>query len=351
MKALKQINKTVQSFLQPAQPLIYHFRVTKALTSQNVPYCIDKLRAMRESKAPQIFALSINVNCGSPVLTKTLREALIQTASDLKAPLYTFAEDTALESGFYLLSAGHKIYANPYSLLGDVASIEKEVKIEKLVRRYVNVTLVKSGKYKNLSLNLEETSPETEEFLNKLVKVRHDDMVEGIFESRDIYFERKGMRSDSVRQEVLDGRTFTAKEALNKGLIDDIMTFEEFKDKYYKDYKLQEFTVDKDENLGYEQIAGSVSNWMQILSGDAGRSDSVLESYSNEQVRAQVELAQDMLHLLKSEKFVEKLKTYVSEELVGEVYENIQGRMSMADILDFLDQSDVNKKGLLSGKI
>jgi len=25
------------------------------------------------------------------------------------------------------------------------------------------------------------------------------------------------MRSDSVRQEVLDGRTFTAKEALNKG--------------------------------------------------------------------------------------------------------------------------------------
>lgn len=39
---------------------------------------------MRESKAPQIFALSVNVNCGSPVLTKTLREALIQTASDLK---------------------------------------------------------------------------------------------------------------------------------------------------------------------------------------------------------------------------------------------------------------------------
>jgi len=29
--------------------------------------------------------------------------------------------------------------------LGDVASIEKEVKIEKLVKRYVNVTLVKSG--------------------------------------------------------------------------------------------------------------------------------------------------------------------------------------------------------------
>jgi len=134
-------------------------------------------------------------------------------------------------------------------------------------------------------------------------------------------------------------------------LIDDILTFEEFKDKYYKDYKLQEFTIDKDENLGYEQITGSVSNWMQILSGNTQKSESVLENYSSEQVQTQVELAQDMLHLLQSEKFVEKLKTYVSEEIVGEVYENIQGRMSMADILDFLDQSDVNKKTILNGKI
>ncbi len=134
-------------------------------------------------------------------------------------------------------------------------------------------------------------------------------------------------------------------------MIDDILTFEEFKDKYYKDYKLQEFTIDKDENLGYEQITGSVSNWMQILSGNTQKSESVLENYSSEQVQTQVELAQDMLHLLQSEKFVEKLKTYVSEEIVGEVYENIQGRMSMADILDFLDQSDVNKKTILNGKI
>jgi len=351
MKALKQINKTVQSFLQPSPPLIYHFRITKALTSQNVPHCIDKLRAMRESKAPQIFALSVNVNAGSPVLTKTLREALIQTASDLKAPLYTFAEDTALESGFYLLSAGHKIFANPYSLLGDVASIEREIKIEKLVRKYVNVTLVKSGKFKNLSLNLEETTPETAEFLNKLVKVRHDDMVEGIFESRDIYFERKGLKSDAVRQEVLDGRTFTATEALEKGLVDEILTFEEFKDKYYKDYKLQEFTIDKDETLGYEQITGSVSNWWQIMSGNAERSETVLENYSSAEVKAQVELAQDMLQLLKSQKFIEKLKTYASEEIVGEVYQNIQGRMSMADILDFLDSSEVNSQSLLNGKL
>jgi len=34
---------------------------------------------------------------------------------------------------------------DPYSLLGDVASVQRQAKIDKLVRKYVKVTLVKSG--------------------------------------------------------------------------------------------------------------------------------------------------------------------------------------------------------------
>lgn len=350
MKALKEVNKVVQKIFAPSQPYIYHFRITKGLTAQNVPTCIDRLRLMRESKkVPSIFALSVNVQSGSPVLTKTLRDALQQTAFDLKAPLYTFAEDCALETGFYLLSAGHKIYANPYSLLGDVASVDRQFKIDKLVRKYVTVTLVKSGKYKNIGLNLEETTPETTEFFQKLAKAHHEDMVQGIFESRDLYFDRKSLKSDQVKNELLDGRTFTANEALEKGLVDGILTFEEFKDKYYKDYNLTEYTIGKDEGLGYEQFTGSIANWWSMLSETSQNSETVLESYQTQEIKDRVELAQDMLQLLKSDKFVEKLRNFVSEEIVGDVYENIQGRMSMADIMEFLDQSDVEKKSLLGG--
>jgi len=127
------------------------------------------------------------------------------------------------------------------------------------------------------------------------------------------------------------------------------MTFEEFKDKFYKDYNLTEFTVGKDEGLGYEQFTGSIANWWNILSESHQKSDTLLESYSNEEIRDRVEIAQDMLQLLKSEKFMEKLKGFISEEIVGEVYENIQGRMSMTDIMEFLDQSEIEKKSILSG--
>lgn len=127
------------------------------------------------------------------------------------------------------------------------------------------------------------------------------------------------------------------------------MTFEEFKDRFYKDYNTTEFTIGKDESLRYEQFRSSVANWWDILSESNYKSDTVLETYGNEEIRDRVELAQDMLELLKSEKFMEKLKGFVREEIVGEVHENIQGRMSMTDIMEFLDQSEVEKKSILSG--
>lgn len=37
-------------------------------------------------------------------------------------PLYTFAEDYALSSAFYLLSIGDKIYCNRTSLVGGVGT-------------------------------------------------------------------------------------------------------------------------------------------------------------------------------------------------------------------------------------
>jgi len=125
------------------------------------------------------------------------------------------------------------------------------------------------------------------------------------------------------------------------------MTFEEFKDKFYKDYNLTEFTIGKDEGLGYEQFSGAIGNWWNILSETNQKTENVLENYSTEEIRDRVELAQDMLQLLKSEKFIEKLREFISEEVIGEVYENIQGRMSMTDIMEFLDQSEIEKKSIL----
>ena len=50
-------------------------------------------------------------------------------------PVYTFAEDYALDAGFLLLMAGKECYANPFSLVGDVGKSYKTYYIGRLLQK------------------------------------------------------------------------------------------------------------------------------------------------------------------------------------------------------------------------
>lgn len=78
--------------------------------------------------------------------------------------------------------------------------------------------------------------------------------------------------------------------------------------------------------------------------------ETALDSHVSQEVSSQVELAQDMLLLMQSEGFMEKLREFVKEEMVGDVFANIRGRMNMSDIMEFLDASEAESRTLLSGK-
>lgn len=51
-------------------------------------------------------------------------------------PVYTFAEDYALDAGFLLLMSGKEIYANPFTLVGDVGKSYKTYYIGRLLQKF-----------------------------------------------------------------------------------------------------------------------------------------------------------------------------------------------------------------------
>lgn len=58
----------------------------------------------------------------------------------LRLPVYTFAEDAAMDAGFLLLMAGKEAYANPFSMIGDVGKSYKTYYIGRLLQK-LNLTL------------------------------------------------------------------------------------------------------------------------------------------------------------------------------------------------------------------
>ena len=51
-------------------------------------------------------------------------------------PIYTFAEDVALDAGFFMLMSGKEIYANPFSLIGDAGKSYKTFYIGRLLEKF-----------------------------------------------------------------------------------------------------------------------------------------------------------------------------------------------------------------------
>jgi len=75
------------------------------------------------------------------------------------------------------------------------------------------------GKDKTAIFPWEKTPPETAEFFNKVLDNFYKEMCEKILESRELALKDKGLTDAKITKEIFNGKTFTAKEALEAGYI------------------------------------------------------------------------------------------------------------------------------------
>lgn len=97
------------------------------------------------------------------------------TAEKLDVPVYTFAEDVSAGPGYYILTAGNKVFVDPHSLVGGVAvsaqmlGLERFAKDWKLDPRYVS-----SGKHKVRLNPFEKVKPEDEAWIKELLQGHYE---------------------------------------------------------------------------------------------------------------------------------------------------------------------------------
>ena len=123
-----------------------------------------------------------------------------------------------------------RIYANPNTVTGSIGVIMSGYDLtglyEKLGIRYVSIT---SGENKDSSQLTDEQiaiyQTQVDEYYNKFV---------------GIVSEGRSMSEDDVKA-LADGRTYTAKQAQENGLIDEISLYEDMKDAMSKELGTDEF--------------------------------------------------------------------------------------------------------------
>lgn len=145
--------------------------------------------------------------------------------------IYVSIGNIAASGGYYIASAGQKIFSNPGSIVGSISVTMQTVNVEQLVKMLkVDVETIKSGKYKDIGSPFKEMTPEERELLLNVTKDIHNQFIDAVARGRRMDIER-------VR-EIADGRIMTGLSAQRLGLVDEIGTIEDATEMLWKDLNL-----------------------------------------------------------------------------------------------------------------
>ena len=139
-------------------------------------------------------------------------------------PVYAYCEDYCASGGYYIASAADEIVANRNSFVGSIGVICGQFvdATELLEKLGIDITTVHSGANKLMGSSYESPTEEQIAIYQELSDEIYDRFVGIVADSRDM--------SDADVSALADGRIYSAQQGVDNGLVDDIMTQEEFDD-------------------------------------------------------------------------------------------------------------------------
>jgi len=156
---------------------------------------------------------------GTVYESEELYSKLVEYKEETGKPVWVYMAHYAASGGYYVSAPADMIYANRNTTTGSIGVIMSGYDLsglyEKLGIRYVSIT---SGDYKDSSILDEDQiaiyQSQVDESYNRFV---------------EIVAEGRGMSVEEVKT-LADGRTYTAMQALENGLVDEIATYEEMRE-------------------------------------------------------------------------------------------------------------------------
>lgn len=177
---------------------------------------LQQIRAAGQD--PDVKALILKVDSPGGAITPVdeIYDALLRfKASDEQRVIVVFMKDIAASGGYYVAMAADWIVAEPTSIVGSVGVIMQALNWKELADKAgLKATTIKSGENKDILNPFEETKPEQVALLQNLIDTAYDRF-------RGLVVEARGL-DEGRAQELLDGRIFTAQEALSEKLVDEL---------------------------------------------------------------------------------------------------------------------------------
>ena len=155
---------------------------------------------------------------------------LMEYKENTGRPIWSYMSHMAASGGYYAAMSSDKIFANRNTITGSIGVIMSGVDMtglyEKLGIKYYSAT---SGEYKDSTMMTDDQLA----ILQTMVDETYEQFV-------DVVEIGRGMTEEEVKS-LADGRIYTANQALEKGLIDEIGSLEDMQNKMLQETGAYEF--------------------------------------------------------------------------------------------------------------
>jgi serine protease SohB len=169
-----------------------------------------------DTRNARAVAMIINSPGGSPSQSHLIFQRIRQLSAEKNIPVFAFIEDIGASGGYMLACAADEIVADVYSLVGSIGVVGGSFGFEKLIDKLgIERRLYTSGERKAM---LDPFLPEKPEDVKRLKAIQKD------IHERFIALvkERRGAKLNGADKALFSGEFWTAANALDLGLIDNI---------------------------------------------------------------------------------------------------------------------------------
>jgi len=199
---------------------------------------VDEVREMLEKAGgdDEIRALLLRVNSpgGTVTASDIIHHQVLRFKEKRRVPVYVLIEDLAASGGYYIAVAGDRIIAHPTSLTGSIGVIALKLNLKELMDKVgVDFEVVKSGDKKDFMSPLRPLTDEERRLFQDTIDRFHARFVEVVSRGRP------GLTGEAVRA-IADGRVYTAQQALENKMIDQIGYLDDAIETMRKDLKVDE---------------------------------------------------------------------------------------------------------------
>lgn len=210
----------------------------------NHEFFLDQLDMALEDDTVKGILFKVNTPGGGVYESAEIRRGLL-ALQDKGIPIYVAMENMAASGGYYVTAEADKIYAAQETITGSIGVISQTIDISEFLEEHgIKINAYASGDMKTMGSPYKTASEEEIAVWKALTEDAFSRFVSIVANGRDM--------SESRVREIADGRIYTANQALEIGLIDEIGFRDEALEGLMKENDLENAEV-----FEYNYIAGS----------------------------------------------------------------------------------------------